>query len=764
MLFLLKTTLMNEKHPAACDRVFASPVHAKKRAKGAPIVIMTADTLPRIRLNLRAKILIVLLGLSVISILITGFFAFTSLTDIGRYAQGSSRSLGENALSDSSAALQATAEEYLVQVATDQANITNVLFEDSNSEMDILAAHAAMLANNPPLMSSIPSYPPTVHPPDPFAGTLLEFAPGSNATPASEEVRLLAGMDDMLRAVYVTDEDMTGVYIASDSGVMREYPWNPGHPAGYDPRNRTWFKEAILSKNLTWSDAPYVDASGHGLVMTCSKAIASQYGYWVIGSDVSINTINEDFLSQTLGGKGYSVIIDRDGNVISQPGLSAGTTQWNEPFRTVNASSSEEPGLREIVADMTTGKTGIGRAWFNGTETYVAYAPIHAMNWSLAVSLPVEEVTGPMRKTEDRIVSATIVSGQQITDETTRLLTIFAVLFFILLLAAVFMSFTLARIITKPVEILKSGTEAIGKGDLDYRVTIRSGDEFEELANSFNSMAEDLKKSIENLRLTTAQKERYTKELEIARTIQVSFLPEEMPDITGVEIAATAIPALEVGGDFYDFIPVSRHRWALVIADVSGKGVSAALFMALSRTLLRACVEGKTDTTTALREANRFICRDAQSSMFVTVFSAILDPERQTLSCINAGHNPPLVVRGDSGVVTFLRQDGIAMGVIPEMVINEDVVTLKPGDLVVMYTDGVTEAFNDKMEEFGEERLTEIARTCRFLPAGEVIRRILSAIHAFTGNTPQSDDITLVVLRVISRPGSAKDGNYNTGK
>ena len=710
---------------------------------------MTADTIPRIRLNLRAKILIVLLALSVISLLITGFFAFSSLTDIGRYAQGSSRTLGENVLNDSSAALQTNAEEYLVRVASDQAEITNVLFEDTNSEMDILAAHAAMLGNNPPIASRIPAYPPTIHLTDPLAATLVEFTPGSNLTPGSEEVRVLAGMDDMLRAVYVTDEDMTAVYIASDTGVMREYPWNPGHPSGYDPRNRDWYKQAVLTGNLTWSDAPYVDASGHGLVMTCSKVIVSKYGNWVIGSDVAVTAINEDFLSQTLGGKGYSVLIDRNGNIISQPGLSSGTMQWNVAFTPVNAFSSEEPGLRAVLLNMTAGKTGIGRAWFNGTETYVAYAPVHAMNWSLAVSLPVAEVTEPMMKTEGRIKSATIASGQQITDETARLVTIFAALFVILLVAVFFISVTLARYITKPLETLKSGTRAIGKGDLDYRVTIRSGDEFEELANSFNTMAADLKTNIENLKLTTAQKERYTKELEIARTIQASFLPEEMPEVKGFEIAATAIPALEVGGDFYDFIPVSRHRWALIIADVSGKGVSAALFMALSRTLLRACVEGKTDTTAALREANRFICRDAQSSMFVTVFSAILDPERQTLACVNAGHNPPLVVRGDSGDAAFLRQDGIAMGVIPEMVINEEVVTLKPGDLVVLYTDGVTEAFNDDLEEFGEERFKEIARTCRFLPAGEVIRRILSGIHEFTGKTPQSDDITLVVLRVI---------------
>ena len=711
---------------------------------------MTADATPRIKMNVRTKILVVFLALSVISLFITGFFAFSAITDMGRFAQGSSQSLGENAVNDSSFALQKTAAEYLIRVASDQAEITNVLFYDTDSEMNILAAHAAMLPNNPPLNSSIHTYLRTDRPPDPFAATVVSYAPGSTETPASDEGRILAGMDDMLRAVYQTDEDMTNIYVATDSGMIHVYPWSTDVPVDYDPRTRDWYTRAVASDTLVWSDTPYVDAAGHDLVMTCSKAIySSKYGYWVVGSDVSIKTINEDFLSQTLGGNGYAVLVAQNGNIISRPGLSSGTTRWDEPFKMENAFSSNETGLVAVVTNMTAGKTGIGRVWFGSNETFVSYAPVQSMNWSLAISLPVEQVTEPMRKTEAQIITATNASGQQINDETSRLMTIYAVLFVILLAAVLFISVILARIITRPVESLKTGTEAIGRGDLDYRVTIQSGDEFEELAHSFNTMAADLKKNIENLRLTTAEKERYTKELEIAKTIQASFLPEEMPEVHGFDIAAVAIPALEVGGDFYDFIPVSHDRWALVIADVSGKGVSAALFMALSRTLLRACLEGKDDTTYALRQANRFICRDAQSGMFVTAFSAILDPHRQTLACINAGHNPPLVIRSDSGNAAFLQEHGIAMGVLVEMDIEEEVVSLKPGDLVVMYTDGVTEAFNGEFEEFGEERLTRIVKTCHTLPAREVIGQILSGIRTFTGTTPQSDDITLVVLRVM---------------
>jgi sigma-B regulation protein RsbU (phosphoserine phosphatase) len=150
-----------------------------------------------------------------------------------------------------------------------------------------------------------------------------------------------------------------------------------------------------------------------------------------------------------------------------------------------------------------------------------------------------------------------------------------------------------------------------------------------------------------------------------------------------------------------------------------------------------------------MREANRLIARDAHSSMFVTAFLAVLDPGRRTLACVNAGHNPPLIVRGDTSEPVFLHERGIAMGVVDEMESAGETLQIRPGDMVVMYTDGVTEAFNAQFVAFGEERLARIAVECRSLPAPEVIDQLVSAIHTFTGTAPQSDDITLIVIRVL---------------
>jgi sigma-B regulation protein RsbU (phosphoserine phosphatase) len=710
---------------------------------------MNLPARPRIALTIRVKILLLFLVLSLAALAITGYFAFSAITNVGSYAQGSSQALGSGVVNDSSAALLSLGEQYLVRVASDQANVTDVLFQDTDTEMDILSAQTAELQRNSPVISSTPVYTENNLPSNTLSGAVLYFAPGSTVTADSEEAHTLTGLADGLKAVYSSDSDMTSVYVATDSGMFLIYPGNGTLPDKYDPRTRDWYVQATAQDGQVWSDRPYVDADNNGPVMTCSQAVTSpRYGHWVIGSDVSTKTINENFIGQMLGGKGYAVLINKDGDVISRPGFSAGNVRWNEPIGRENAFSGNDPGLIAVAANMTAGRTGIETVWFNGTETYVAYAPVSSMNWSLGISLPVSQITGPVEKFTGKIADATQDTGTHITDQTDRLKTVFAVLFFVILLVVLMVAVILSRVITRPVATLKEGVAAIGDGNLDFRVTIQSGDEFEDLARSFNTMADALKENIANLKKTTAEKERYEKEMEIARSIQTSFLPGTMPEIPGFDISAVMIPAMEVGGDFYDVVPVSDGRWAFVIADVSGKGVSAALFMAMSRTLIRAGLEGTADTSRALCAANRMIAQNAPSSMFVTVFSAVLDPGKMTLACTNAGHNPPFIVRGESGEAVFLQEDGVAMGVLPDMDSTPEYVQLKPGDMFILYTDGVTEAFDAGYAAFGEDRLVRIAQECRTLPAGVIRDRIIAAIREFTGDAPQSDDITLLVIRV----------------
>jgi sigma-B regulation protein RsbU (phosphoserine phosphatase) len=257
-------------------------------------------------------------------------------------------------------------------------------------------------------------------------------------------------------------------------------------------------------------------------------------------------------------------------------------------------------------------------------------------------------------------------------------------------------------------------------------------------------------------RQTAAEKEKYRRELEhkefeieTARRIQESFLPESTPRLDGFDLAAVSLPALEVGGDFYDFIPIAQDKWGFVIADVSGKGFPAALFMALSRMCVRANAMGKPNASEAIRIANSLISQDAKSGMFVTMFYALLDLKHKRLNYINAGHNPPLLFQGNAGGVTLLKAKGIALGVLDDVDLEEVWLDLGIDDTVVLYTDGVTEAINKKEEPFGLERLIKLITQNKDLSAQSLVDKIKGEVTAFSQGQSQFDDLTLVVLKAV---------------
>ena len=698
--------------------------------------------------NVRMKILVIFLALSTISLLIMGLAAVYTIEDIGNSARQSSSSLGKEAVRDSTAALLKATEVNMIRIASDQATLIDEIFLETEMELDILASQAVSLQNNPTYVTQIQSYPMENPPADPREGVIVVLAPGVTGFPESEEYRSLAGMDDLLVSVYRADNDLTAIYIVSESGIMRKYPGKGlKDPSSYDPRTRPWFAAAKSSDHPVWTE-PYVDASGQGLIVTCAKRINTKYGTWVVASDVTIDQLN-NYTSMTLGGKGYAVLLDQNGTIVSRPGLSANDTRWDQQFPTENAFTSSTIGLAAIGRNMTAGMTGLERVQFNGTNTIVAYAPVTSMNWSYAVSMPESEITAPIRETESNIITATLKTSAQILLQMDRLLYIFAGLFILLIFIVIILSWFLARIITRPVDALREGTHIIGSGDLDFRLNIRSGDEFEELATSFNQMALDLKHNIENLKRTTAEKERYIKEMEIAKEIQDSFLPESLPKIPGFEVAAVTIPAMEIGGDLYDFLSVPGDRTGFVIADVSGKGVSAALYMALSRTLLHASGEAEPEPSRAVRNANRLLYDDGRSSMFITVFYGVLDRQAMQFSYVNAGHNPPLLLRTGEAGTWMTGTKGIALGVIPDVNISPTTLELCHGDIIILYTDGVTEDFNEQDEYFGEEHLMDCVVRHRSHSAQEIQEALLNEIRMFSGSAPQSDDITLVVIRVL---------------
>jgi sigma-B regulation protein RsbU (phosphoserine phosphatase) len=247
---------------------------------------------------------------------------------------------------------------------------------------------------------------------------------------------------------------------------------------------------------------------------------------------------------------------------------------------------------------------------------------------------------------------------------------------------------------------------------------------------------------------------RTTHELEIARKIQLSFLPESFPQSADFQIAAYYLPARQVGGDFYDVISLPDGRLALVMADVSDKGVPAALFMALSRSYVRVYSYPKgrafqmASLESVLQAVNDSLAEGNPSSMFVTLFYGLLDVQNRHLSYVNAGHNPPLLVTPGQGQPEFISGNGIALGVFEGMDFAENHLDLERGQAIIFYTDGVTEARNPQEALYGEERLVQAAAACIDLDAEGIVAYLRRDLEAFVADAPQADDISLMVLKV----------------
>lgn len=248
--------------------------------------------------------------------------------------------------------------------------------------------------------------------------------------------------------------------------------------------------------------------------------------------------------------------------------------------------------------------------------------------------------------------------------------------------------------------------------------------------------------------LERVERRRIEKELAIARDIQRSFLPAKAPDLPGFDLAGASITHDEVGGDYYDFIPVSDARLGLAIADVSGKGIPAALLMAGFRMALLAEIRNEFAIRAVMRKANALMHESTERDKFVTMFYGVLDWKNRVLIFSNAGHNPPLLMRED-GTTEALHDGGVALGVLPEASYDERPVALRSGDVLVLYTDGVSEAEDAVNAQFGTERLEQVVRAHRGEPAARIVDAVVQAVEQWAGERGPSDDLTLLVLRVL---------------
>jgi sigma-B regulation protein RsbU (phosphoserine phosphatase) len=339
-----------------------------------------------------------------------------------------------------------------------------------------------------------------------------------------------------------------------------------------------------------------------------------------------------------------------------------------------------------------------------------------------------------------------------LADALLIVLVVIGVLFLIIEAAALTMGLALARSITSSVHELFMGTERVRHGDFSHRINIESRDQLGELADSFNQMTG----SIENLLQTAAEKKRLEEELRIARQIQMSLLPRGPLDFAGLGITALCVPAREVGGDYYDFFPLGPRRLGVLIADVSGKGTSAALYMAELKGLVLSLSQIYQSPRQLLIEVNRIISDNLDTRSFITMTYAVLDLEAATMTFARAGHTPLVFLKeGPGQAAQSLVPNGLVVGLrIPGAhekfveLLEECRVDLCKGDVIALYTDGITEAMNARSDLFGDGRLSRIIAEHGHLDAADLRERILREIEAFVGQADQHDDMTMILIKV----------------
>lgn len=331
------------------------------------------------------------------------------------------------------------------------------------------------------------------------------------------------------------------------------------------------------------------------------------------------------------------------------------------------------------------------------------------------------------------------------------------ILLFFILIVLVYVSRRVARRFVRPLIALAKGVRAIAKGDINQKLDIRTGDEIEGLADCVNEMTDDLKRYMKNLEKATAERERIKTELSLAKSIQGSMLPsisKKISDSPYFDLAASMEPAREVGGDFYDFYFLDEDHLALTVADVSGKGVPAALFMVISKTILKntaLSVESAADLGSAVERTNRQLCENNDEMMFVTAFVGVLNIKTGEFSYVNAGHNPPLVGRTGMGSMEWSFVKDKKKNYVLGASYRGNKLILKPGDMLFLYTDGVTEAMDKNKKMYTAARLKKMLESAGTpsAEAKEVLEAVRADIASHVKEAKPSDDVTMIGIRFL---------------
>lgn len=496
----------------------------------------------------------------------------------------------------------------------------------------------------------------------------------------------------------------------------------------YNYLSQDWYTVPARRKIPVWSE-PYFDEGGGNVLMTTYSVPVFRDGelMCVVTSDIALTALKRELTMLPALHGSWSFIISGDGKFLAGPDDS-----WvlHQSLASLGKRLGHD-GLADLERRMKRGGISVVPLidWRSSRPSWLAYAPVPGVGWSIATVVSEREVFAPARNLAKK-QALTMLGG---------------------LLFMVAIVWLLVTGLTLPLMRLAAAARRLAAGNFNTRVKkIRPGDELGEVAESFNRMVGDLNHYVEQLTQTTAAKERIESELDLARRIQESILPRTYPpypDRPEFDLFGKAIPAKQVGGDFFDYFMLGNDLLALVIGDVSGKGVPSALFMTVARTVIRSSSDYLQDPVDVLEQANRQIMPGNDMCMFVTVFYGLYRISTGKLTYANAGHPAPLLRRADGTVQRLDQPGGMAVGVYEDLGLKSGSARLEPGETLLIFTDGLDEAINPAGEMFGVARAEQWLARAKDVKAPDMLDTLVAYHQEFTGPMDQFDDLTLLMLR-----------------
>ena len=667
-----------------------------------------------------------------------------------------------SATGTTAAVIDTVIEQNMDRITDLKAQLTDKMFRDLAIRVRMVGDSAKQLLSDADNAPRVPwSRPDPSRDGELFVKVLL--ADGVREAAVADELGVIANLSDTMRYLceaYGADNVWfslpDGVTLMADT-VPSQWVREDGSYVSYNAPYRYWYLQAVVTRKLIFSDVEIDKRTGE-LCVTCALPVYGENGklLGVAGADMYLTDMQRSVAESSESG-GYLIVVNQSGHVIVSPeGETAFRVQSSEEAADLRRSENRE--LAALVRDALQGKTDVRRVPLEDGDYYMMGVPMETVGWALisAYSKAVAEQPVQLLQKDFREIQqeATDTYYQKSAKTNTITMLLLIVLLIVLLAGALFFG----RRIVRPLNMITRRIAEMNGGSQEFRMegAYRTGDEVELLAQSFADLSHKTAEYIAQVRTVTAEKERIGAELSLATRIQADMLPNIFPAFPGrkeFDIYASMDPAKEVGGDFYDFFLVDEDHLCMVIADVSGKGVPAALFMMASKIILaNNAMMGKSPAQ-ILTDTNAAVCAHNREEMFVTVWLGILEISTGKLMAANAGHEYPMLKKSNGDFELLKDKHGFVIGGMEGVRYKDYQLRLEPGDRLFLYTDGVPEATDSKNELFGTERMRASLNEDLSASPEQLLKNVRRAVDAFVGEAEQFDDLTMLCVHYIGPNG-----------